>query len=112
MKRYARFRSFIAAFCIMLILLLAGLAFFIADANTRRVAFGGDGLPDVHLEEWDINHLPDWVCKGFNLLPAPARLLCCIPETLGLALPRKWDEEEHAPRLPSVAAGHRQEGYS
>lgn len=99
-----------AAFCITLIVLMTGLCCFIADVNTRRTAFSGNPLPDVDLSAWELDCLPDWVQQGFSLLPAPVRMLCWIPEAVGLALPREWDKQEHAPRLPSVAA-RQEEAY-
>ena len=110
-KRYNRFRSFMIAFCITLLIWVTGLCFLIADVNTRRTTFSGSPLPDVDLSAWELDRLPDWVQRGFSLLPAPARMLCWIPETVGLAIPREWDRQEHAPRLPSVAARQQQEDY-
>ena len=101
-----------AAFCITLMVTMTGLCFIIADANTRRTAFGGDPLPAINMAEWEIDRLPEWVQQGVNLLPAPLRMLCWIPEVVGLSLPREWSDREHAPRLPSVAARQQQENAS
>lgn len=110
MKRYPRFRAFMAAFCITLILLLTGIGFVVADANTRRVTLGENAFPAVDLAAWEPDRLPAWVQEGFCLLPAPVRMLCWIPEAT-LALPRVWTDKENAPRLPSVAARQREESY-
>lgn len=100
MKQYTRFQKFMAAFCITLIVLFTGTAFFVADSNTRMTAFGGEPLPAVDLNEWDLNHTPKWLREAFNLLPAPARMLCWIPEVLGLALPHELEEQAHAADAP------------
>lgn len=103
MKRYTHFQKFMTAFCITLIVLFTGTAFFVADTNTRMTSLGGDPLPTVDLEEWDLNHTPAWLREAFNLLPAPARMLCWIPEVLGLALPHKLEERAHAADAPRFA---------
>lgn len=103
MTHFSRFRTFMAAFCMTLILVLTGIGCLVADVGTRRVTRGADALPVVDLTAWAPDRLPSWMQQGAWLLSAPVRLLCRLPQA-AIAIPRMQADAASAPRLSSVAA--------
>ena len=103
MTHFLRFRAFMAAFCMTLILFLTGIGCLVADVGTRRVTRGADALPLVDLAAWAPDRLPAWMQQGAWLLSAPVRLLCRLPQA-AIAIPRMQTDAATSPRLSSVAA--------
>ena len=83
--KFRRLRAFASAFMLTLCLLLLGGGFFVADYNTRRMAFGENtvrmeyGLENgqLVLHSWgnqEAGELPIewqvWCARAWNLLPA------------------------------------------
>ncbi len=96
--KHVFFRPFMLTLCMVLLIALTGMAFAIADINTRRTV---SSAPITLSLNWEagIGKRAEWLRQAIGFLPAPLRLLWGIPEGIGLAIPQEQKRQEELPRF-------------